>query len=354
MNERRAYDRLRSSQGSIGVLRRLTISVVVIVMSLVHAAAQTPDPQAPGQVSDPARPALNPFPAEQDWSFLARLVQHPDFFDPAKYIRLGDDSQRYISFGLEYRTEYEYYDNWMPGAGPQDHNGYVLSRVMPHFDLHAGPDFRLFSEWEFDYVAGRVGGPRPNIDEDAGDIHQTFVEIGPHVSSSRGSSLRLGRQEVVLGSGRLFDNNEGPNVKLSFDGARWITQTSHLRWDAFVLKPVENNTGFFDDHPNAQQTTWGSYLTIPLPIVPRGMTDLYYIGFAAKNEAVATDLADNIAHGVCWHDATIVAEELGCNLFLEMPPGHTLTDLVEENVPGVTASVVTTDLFRHVLRLAAA
>jgi malonate decarboxylase epsilon subunit len=70
--------------------------------------------------------------------------------------------------------------------------------------------------------------------------------------------------------------------------------------------------------------------------------------------AVATDLADNIAHGVRWHDATIVAEELGCNLFLEMPPGHALTDLAKENVPGVTASVVTTDLFRHVLRLAAA
>jgi malonate decarboxylase epsilon subunit len=69
---------------------------------------------------------------------------------------------------------------------------------------------------------------------------------------------------------------------------------------------------------------------------------------------VATDLADNIAHGVRWHDATIVAEELGCNLFLEMPPGHTLTDLAKENVPGVTASVVTADLFRHVLRLATA
>jgi malonate decarboxylase epsilon subunit len=69
--------------------------------------------------------------------------------------------------------------------------------------------------------------------------------------------------------------------------------------------------------------------------------------------AVATDLADNIAHGVRWHDATIVAQELGCNLFLEMPPGHTLTDLAKENVPGITASVVTTDLFKYVLRLAA-
>jgi malonate decarboxylase epsilon subunit len=70
--------------------------------------------------------------------------------------------------------------------------------------------------------------------------------------------------------------------------------------------------------------------------------------------AVATDLADNIAHGVRWHDATVVAEELGCRLFLEMPPGNTLTDLAGKNVPGVIASAVTPDLFRHVLRLAAA
>jgi malonate decarboxylase epsilon subunit len=70
--------------------------------------------------------------------------------------------------------------------------------------------------------------------------------------------------------------------------------------------------------------------------------------------AVATDLANNIAHGVRWHDATIVAEELGCNLFLEMPPGRVLTDLAEENVPGITAFAVNSDLFRHVLRLAAA
>jgi hypothetical protein len=146
---------------------------------------------------------LYPFPAEQNWSFLARPVLHPDRFDPAKYISLDGDPQRYISFGLEYRTEYEYYDNWMLGSGPQDHNGYVMIRVMPHFDLHAGSDLRLFSEFKFDYTEGRVGGPRPGVDEASGDVHQTFLEIGPHVSRERGGSLRFGRQEVVLGSGRL-------------------------------------------------------------------------------------------------------------------------------------------------------
>jgi hypothetical protein len=271
---------------------------MAILLSVGHAVAQTPDPQPPGQMSDPARPTLNPFPAEQDWSFQARSTQQPDFLDPAKYIHLGAEAQSYLSLGLEYRTEYEYYDNWMLGARPQDHNGYVLSRVMPHFDLHVGPDFRVFSEWQFDYFAGRVGGPRPGIDEDAGDIHQTFIEIGPHVSSEHGSSLRLGRQEVVLGSGRLFDNNEGPNVKLSFDGVRWITQTSRLRWDVFALKPVEDNTGFFDDAPNAQQTTWGSYLTAPAPVLKGGMMDLYYVGLATKNATYNRGSATELRHAV--------------------------------------------------------
>ncbi len=135
----------------------------------------------------------------------------------------------YLSFGFEYRIEYEYDDNWMFGAGPQDQNGYVMNRVMPHLDFHAGSYFRLFSEFEFDFEDGGNGGPRPNIDEDRGDVHQAFLEIGSHVSSPRGISLRVGRQEVVLGSGRLLDNNEGPNVKLSFDGFGVIAEGPHMR-----------------------------------------------------------------------------------------------------------------------------
>jgi malonate decarboxylase epsilon subunit len=48
-------------------------------------------------------------------------------------------------------------------------------------------------------------------------------------------------------------------------------------------------------------------------------------------QAVAEDLAANIAHGVRWHDATTVLKELGSGLFLEMPPGHVLSDLARES-----------------------
>jgi malonate decarboxylase epsilon subunit len=69
-------------------------------------------------------------------------------------------------------------------------------------------------------------------------------------------------------------------------------------------------------------------------------------------ELIASDLANNIAHGVRWHDVTTVARELGCNLFLEMPPGHVLTDLAKENLPGVKALPVERDILPRVLRLA--
>jgi hypothetical protein len=182
------------------------------------AIAQTSEPAPPGSPPVANRPHLDPFPAEQDWSFLADPTART--LDRCKYLPRGSDAQQYGSFGLEYRTEYEYFDNWMFGACPQDHNGYVMSRMMPHVDLHAGPNLRFFTELQFDYSTGRNGGPRTGVDEGRGDFHQGFLEVGTHVSRERGTSLRIGRQEVVLGTGRLFDNNEGPNVKLSFDGAR--------------------------------------------------------------------------------------------------------------------------------------
>ncbi len=274
------------------------VMALFIALSPLATKAQTPDPQPPGPAPDPERPALNPFPAEQNWSFLADPSKRTDFFDPAKYIPLGGNPYLYLSLGLECRIEYEYDDNWMFGAGPQDHHGYVMNRVMPHFDFHAGDYFRLFSEFEFDYEDWRNGGPRPYIDEDRGDIHQAFVEMGPHASRPHGMSLRVGRQEIVLGSGRLFDNNEGPNVKLSFDGVRAIAESAHVRLDLFAVKPVGNILGWFDDVPNHAQSAWGSYLTVPTPIVSRGQADLYYFGLDTKPATYNRGTADELRHTV--------------------------------------------------------
>jgi len=69
--------------------------------------------------------------------------------------------------------------------------------------------------------------------------------------------------------------------------------------------------------------------------------------------AVAEDLASNIAHGVRWHDATTVLEELGCRLFLEMPPGRVLSDLARESFPEVRTLALSQSTLKGALHVAA-
>ena len=69
-------------------------------------------------------------------------------------------------------------------------------------------------------------------------------------------------------------------------------------------------------------------------------------------EAIASDRANNIAHGVRWYDATAVLQELGCNLFLEMPPGHVLSDLARENLSDVNSIPIDAHMLPKALRLA--
>ena len=96
---------------------------------------------------------------KQDWSFLADPVARTDTLDRYKYLPWGGDAQHYASFGLEYRTEYEYFDSWMFRAGPQDHNGYVMSRVMPHdrpVSLRRPPPGTLKGEHNISKESGKV------------------------------------------------------------------------------------------------------------------------------------------------------------------------------------------------------
>jgi malonate decarboxylase epsilon subunit len=68
-------------------------------------------------------------------------------------------------------------------------------------------------------------------------------------------------------------------------------------------------------------------------------------------KGVAADLADNIANTVRWHDATVVSQELGAELFLNIPPGHVLSDLAKENILDIQARPITPATFESLLAL---
>jgi malonate decarboxylase epsilon subunit len=59
-------------------------------------------------------------------------------------------------------------------------------------------------------------------------------------------------------------------------------------------------------------------------------------------EAVREDLATNLRYPVRWHESTIALSELGMQVFVEMPPGRTLTQLASEALPDVATVAVET------------
>ena len=91
-----------------------------------------------------------------------------------------------------------------------------------------------------------------------------------------------------------------------------------------------------------------------LPAIPIQEPKFIYVGNvtgrALRNaKVISDDLVTNIAHGVRWYDATTVLTELGCRLFLEMPPGHVLSELARETFPDVRTLAVGETSFKHVL-----
>ncbi|MDR5743239.1 malonate decarboxylase subunit epsilon [Caballeronia sp. LZ029] len=57
-------------------------------------------------------------------------------------------------------------------------------------------------------------------------------------------------------------------------------------------------------------------------------------------DAIREDLATNLRFPVRWHDSTIALSELGAKIFVEMPPGQTLTSLLADALPGAPACAI--------------
>jgi malonate decarboxylase epsilon subunit len=58
---------------------------------------------------------------------------------------------------------------------------------------------------------------------------------------------------------------------------------------------------------------------------------------ASSAAEVAEDLILNVSRTVRWHDSMRLLHELGCRLYVEMPPGHVLTALVTASLADVRA-----------------
>jgi malonate decarboxylase epsilon subunit len=98
-------------------------------------------------------------------------------------------------------------------------------------------------------------------------------------------------------------------------------------------------------------------LTEAFRSVPLHRPRMVYVGNLNAREMrnageIARDLANNIAHGVRWYESTTVLQELGCSLFIEMPPGRVLTGLAQEYLPTIRSIALAKSSLSYVVQQA--
>jgi Alginate export len=245
-------------------LARLLVSIPLLLLFPAAGLTQCLKP----------RPVLVPLRYDEDWSLLANRDCKKEALDNLKYIPLGSKDW-YLSVGGEIRYKYENYANPGFGTDLQSPDGYILQRYLLHGDWHFGRQFRLFTQFQSGLEEGRNGDPRLT-DKDIADLHQAFVDIS---DSSENFRLRIGRQEIEFGAGRIIGESEGLNIRRAFDGFRFTFKHGRWTWNATLTHPVllRPETYAIPDH---NQTEWGAGFTRTRE---RGGWSGYYIGLNRKS-----------------------------------------------------------------------
>lgn len=225
-------------------------------------------------------PTLTPAAALEDVSFSK--LRYDDVRAPV------DDGTSTFAFGGEVRQRYEHTEDPDFGAESAASGGVWLQRYSLFGDLRTGP-VRAFLQVQSALARGRPGGPSP-VDEDRLAWQNAFVDLDASFVT-----LRAGRQELSLGSGRLLDVREGPNVRRTFDAVRAYAEIADWRVDALAARPVQVDPGSFDNDPDRDQDLWGVYATGP---IWRGNLDAYYLGYRNRQAAYVQGTATEVRHSV--------------------------------------------------------
>lgn len=171
-----------------------------------------------------------------------------------KEINLG--STGILSFGGSYRTQAESFINEEFSSELEQSDIWFLNRFQLHSHLRLNNRFDFFAELNSSLITSKQN--LAPVDRDELNINQLFVKY--HFSNNW--NLLVGRQNMRLGSGRLIDIREGPNVRLSFDMAQLTYAGEKTMVTAFHGVPVRLEQSAFDNNSlDYQEWVSGVYWT---------------------------------------------------------------------------------------------
>lgn len=191
----------------------------------------------------PNRPKLLSPPASSDrYSFYDadyREHVHPvrgmeDIFYPLK--RLHPTDQWLLAIGGEERVRYMD-ENGGYARFTGKVNTYELTRSRVFTDLWYLDRFRIYGEMQDSRIANNDLPPLRN-DVDHADFLNLFVDAKLFSLGEQPAYVRVGRQEMYLGSQRLISPSSFPNVRRTFQGVRAFWLGKDWNVDAFFVEPV--------------------------------------------------------------------------------------------------------------------
>ena len=241
-------------------------------------------------------------PADEDWSFL-KDAPRTDAWDRLKYIPLGRDGW-FTTLSGEVRYRPEGFRVRSTAARPGTIDNYLLQRYLFGADVHFGTRMRVFGEVQSGIVNGRLRSPRPT-DRNSLDLHQAFFEVRSTVRKTHSLTVKVGRQELAIGSTRLISASPGLNVKRSFDGAAIVWRDASWIVAAAVARLVGLRQGVFDDRPDSGQLFWGVAAGHRSPRLGRGELAAYYLGIDRELSLYAQGIGPERRHtfGGKWNAA---------------------------------------------------
>ena len=169
--------------------------------------------------------------------------------------KFNESLPQWLRFTGEIRDRVEGYQNL--GFKPNSSDLYDLLRMRFGMLLQPASFVRFFISTQ----DSRDFEKSPHVPpyQNTWDINQAYIELGRTETS--GFGLRVGRQELYFGNGRLIGNSWWSNVSRTFDAVRGSYQQGDYRVDAFASSVVIARDGVIDHH-NQGNNLHGIYGTI--------------------------------------------------------------------------------------------
>ncbi len=138
-------------------------------------------------------------------------------------------------------------------------NSYTLARTRVFGDLYYGDVVRVYGEYIWADAFSEELTPLP-IDVNRGDILNLFLDVNVFEFLNSPVVVRLGRQELLLGSQRLVSTLDWANTRRTFEGVRVMRRGEKWDFDAFFTQFVPALASEFD-RADENQDFAGTWLT---------------------------------------------------------------------------------------------